>query len=72
MASLGDLRGIEQVERAGMAHAHLVALLKNEDGSHEQERHKDADELAVAQACAVSLLYGRPSSNTRCRVCHGR
>ena len=55
MASLGNLRGIEQVERAGMAHAHLVALLENEDGSHEHKRHKDADELAVAQSGALNL-----------------
>ena len=72
MASLGDLRGIEQVERAGMAHAHLVALLKDEDGGHEHKRYEDADELAVAQPGTVSLLHGRPSSNTRCRACRGR
>ena len=72
MASLGNLRGIEQVERAGMAHAHLVALLKDKDGGHEHKRHKDADELAIAQPSALNLLHGRPSSNTRCRAYHGR
>ena len=72
MASLGNLLGIEQVKRTGMAHAHLVALLKDENNGHEHKRHKDADELAVAQACAVSLLHGRPSSNTRYHAYRGQ